>query len=227
MSVEFCTAPAVFAVNDEYQIMLPVKNELLMWVEVGGEKYFDEVNGIIRSSKNIHKFTVPMSELDKAGGYDVCYRKVIERKQGVQLKNDEYIISVQCWILNLKKEILLTKRKSSKINGGIWEPTGGIVISGENSIQAIKRELYEEIGIEVSENEISLLKEIIDEKNEVNFFRDIYILKKDISINELVFNDGEVVDAKYVSIAEFERMLDSGETFKWLKYFVDLYKNIV
>jgi len=153
--------------------------------------------------------------------------KVIERKQGVQLKNDEYIISVQCWILNLKKEILLTKRKSSKINGGIWEPTGGIVISGENSIQAIKRELYEEIGIEVSENEISLLKEIIDEKNEVNFFRDIYILKKDISINELVFNDGEVVDAKYVSIAEFERMLDSGETFKWLKYFVDLYKNIV
>ncbi len=80
MSCEFCTAPAVFAVKDEYQIMIPVKSELLMWVEVGGEKYFDEVNGIIRSSKNIHKFTVPMSELDNAGGYDVCYRKVIERK---------------------------------------------------------------------------------------------------------------------------------------------------
>ena len=77
MSVEFCTAPAVFAVKDEYQIMIPVKSELLMWVEVGGEKYFDEVNGIIRSSKNIHKFTVPMAELDKAGCYDVCYRKVI------------------------------------------------------------------------------------------------------------------------------------------------------
>ena len=80
MSVEFCTCPVVFAVKDEYQIMIPVKSELLMWVEIGGEKYFDEVNGIIRSSKNIHKFTVPMSELDKAKGYDVCYRKVIERK---------------------------------------------------------------------------------------------------------------------------------------------------
>ena len=55
----FETTPIVYAVGNNYQIMVPVTKETLMWVEVGGEKYFDEVNGIIRSSKNIHKFTQP------------------------------------------------------------------------------------------------------------------------------------------------------------------------
>lgn len=80
MSSEFYTSPAVFAVNDNYQIMIPVKKELLMWVEIDGEKFFDEINGIIRSSNKIHKFIVPIYKLNNAGGYDICYRKVTERK---------------------------------------------------------------------------------------------------------------------------------------------------
>lgn len=74
------TAPAVFAVGEDYQIMVEVTAPALMWVEVDGEEYFDESNGIVRSSVTTHRMTVPMEALDRAGKYSVCYRKIIDRK---------------------------------------------------------------------------------------------------------------------------------------------------
>lgn len=74
------TAPAVFAVGDMYQIMVPVNAPSLMWVRVGDKEYFDDACGVLRSDVKVHRMTVPMSELDKAKKYTVCYRKIIERK---------------------------------------------------------------------------------------------------------------------------------------------------
>ena len=36
--------PAVFAVRNEYQIMIPVKEPTVMWVQVGTDTYYDESN---------------------------------------------------------------------------------------------------------------------------------------------------------------------------------------
>ena len=152
--------------------------------------------------------------------------KVVERKRGASLEKDEYIISVTCWIINNEEKILLTQRKIDKHNGGMWEPTTGLVISGESSLQGILRELNEEIGIKVNAKEIKLAKEIVEKRSELNFFRDIYLLRKDIKINDLVFSDGEVVSAKYVTIEEFKQMITNKETFEYLKYFIELYKQI-
>lgn len=44
----------------------------------------------------------------------------------------------------------------------MWEPTSGLIISRENSVQGIKRELLEEIGIDISEKELKLYKEITE-----------------------------------------------------------------
>lgn len=149
--------------------------------------------------------------------------KVIERKQGVTLNKGEYIISVQCWIVNSEGKILLTQRSLNKNNGGKWEPTGGLVISGETSKQGIKRELKEEIGLDIEDNKIRLIKEIVEENENLNFFRDIYLIKEDINLDELSFND-EVIDAKYVTIEEFSKMIENNESFEWLKYFLDVMK---
>ena len=95
--------------------------------------------------------------------------KVIERKQGITLNNGEYIISVQCWIVNSEGKILLTQRNLNKNNGGKWEPTGGLVVSGETSKQGIKRELKEEIGVDIEEDKIRLIKEIVEENEKLIF----------------------------------------------------------
>lgn len=149
--------------------------------------------------------------------------KVIERKQGVTLNNGEYIISVQCWIVNSEGKILLTQRSLNKNNGGKWKPTGGLVISGETSKQGIKRELKEEIGLDIEDDKIRLIKEIVEENENLNFFRDIYLIKEDINLDEISFND-EVIDAKYVTIEEFSKMIENNESFEWLKYFFDIIK---
>ena len=105
----------------------------------------------------------------------------------------------------------------------MWEPTSGLAKSGENSIQGIKRELKEEIGIEIEDKDLKLLKTVIDERT----IRDIYIINKDIAIEDIKYSDGEVINAKYVTIEEFENLIESGEAFEWLKWFIDYYYKII
>ena len=147
--------------------------------------------------------------------------KIIERNDNVgdKIENGEYILAVQCWIINKNKEILLTRRKLDKVYGGMWEPTSGLAQSGENSIQGIKRELKEEIGLEPDDNDLKLLKTVKERRT----YRDIYIIDKDVSLTDINFTDGEVIDAKYVSAQEFENMIDNNESFEWLRWFLDDY----
>ena len=76
----FLTTPVVYAVGHEYQIMVPVSCETLMWVRVGDRCYYDDSNGILRSNTTTHRMIVPMDELDRSGEYTVCFRRMIERK---------------------------------------------------------------------------------------------------------------------------------------------------
>lgn len=149
--------------------------------------------------------------------------KIIERKENIPLEKNELVLAVQCWIINNKNEILLTQRKIEKKYGGMWEPTSGLVTSGENSIQGIKRELKEEIGVEIEDKDLKLLKTVIGERT----IRDIYIINKNIDIGDIRFNDGEVINAKYVTAEELKKMIDDGEAFEWLRWFLNDYESYV
>ena len=150
--------------------------------------------------------------------------KTIERYQSREdLKEGEYFLFEQAWVLNKNNEILLTRRAPNKKYGGIWEPTSGHVKSGENSLDGRKRELNEELGLTVKDEEIQLVKSYIDKKS----IREIWVVKKDIKIEELKFVDTEVSDAKFVSLSEFEKMLKNNETFNNLQYFIELYNDIL
>lgn len=76
----FETTPIVYVVGTNYQIMVPVTQETLMWVEVDGKLFYDDVNGILRSNTTTHRMTVPQALLDGAGEYKICYRIVNERR---------------------------------------------------------------------------------------------------------------------------------------------------
>ncbi len=81
--------PAVFCVGDEYQIMTPVTGESLFRVKVGDRYFYDEQNGIMRSLTSIHRVSVPMELLDRAGKYTVCERELIDRKPYFPETRDE------------------------------------------------------------------------------------------------------------------------------------------
>lgn len=72
--------PAVFAVRDRYQILLPVHTACTFWVRVGEEEFYDDSNGILRSATDVHCVTVPMEALDRTGCYTVLWQIVEDRK---------------------------------------------------------------------------------------------------------------------------------------------------
>lgn len=74
------THPSVFAVEDEYQIMMLVEKEVLTAVTVNGETYYDHVCGVRRSNTEVHRIAVPRAELDAAGCYTLEVSEIIERK---------------------------------------------------------------------------------------------------------------------------------------------------
>lgn len=63
----------------------------------------------------------------------------------------DYIgVSVGAFIVNDKREILLLKRsQNAKNEKGKWEAPGGAVEFGETLEQAVRREMKEELGIEI------------------------------------------------------------------------------
>lgn len=133
--------------------------------------------------------------------------KIVNRENIENLTDNEYIITVHCFIINLSNQILLTQRSLNKNRGGKWEETHGALRAGEKSIEGIKRELQEEIGIDVQINELKLIKTL----KRKNKFRDIYILRKDIPLQSIKYNDGEVMNCKYVSLNEFKAMIEKNE----------------
>ena len=85
--------PTVCAVGNEYQIMIPVNQETLMRIEVGGDSFYDESNGIMRSACSVHRIAVPQKKLDVFRSYTVCYRIVRERKPYFTETEDEIRIN--------------------------------------------------------------------------------------------------------------------------------------
>ncbi len=75
-------------------------------------------------------------------------------KRGEQLENGEYHLYVDIWVIN-KGKLLLTLRAPDKDTApSKWENTGGSVISNEKPCDGAVRELYEETGIKVREEEL-------------------------------------------------------------------------
>ena len=62
--------PAVFAVENAYQILVTVKSQSLVWIKVGKKFYSDHINGVRPSGRSVHRFIVPMAELEKEGKYE-------------------------------------------------------------------------------------------------------------------------------------------------------------
>lgn len=143
-------------------------------------------------------------------------------RRGDKLGQGEYHLIVNVWIKNSNDEYLIQQRQDNIHMGGKWTcAVGGSAVSGEDSRQAIIRELKEEIGLEVSENEIKH----IYTNNHHEGFNDIYFLEKDIDVETLVLQEEEVKDVRWVSKNELLEMISTHE-FINRDYFTELFRLI-
>lgn len=116
----------------------------------------------------------------------------------------EYHVVVMIMTMNSHGQLLCTLRSPEKSNyPNLWEITAGSVIAGEDSFSAAKRELFEETGIGVSDDEIRFVKTV----KENTAFIDCYFVRRDVGIDQLHLQEGETVKAKWVGKAEFENLI--------------------
>lgn len=122
-------------------------------------------------------------------------------KRGVKLKQGDYHVICEAW-LTCGDKLLVTRRHPDKNWGGLWECTGGAVKAGENSLQAIKREISEEIGLDVEDDELIFM----GTAQGSTVFIDCYTINRRIDLNMLILQPEEVSDAKLVTYDEFMKM---------------------
>lgn len=124
------------------------------------------------------------------------------------LKPGEYHLVVHIWIISSDGKYLIQRRSDTKkLMPGEWAATGGAAISGEDSFTAARRELLEELGINMNE---STAKKAFRIKRR-NSLLDVWITGCDLPTEELVLQESEVAEAKWVTDKELEEMIKRGE----------------
>lgn len=127
-----------------------------------------------------------------------------------------YHNTVHVWLYTEKGEILLQQRSLQKmICPGLWDVSAaGHVDAGETILEAALREVDEELGLTVTEDELhfidkyecfsSYTKSLID-----NEFHNAFICKLPCSIEDLQILEDEVEAIKLVTIDTFLKLLDN------------------
>lgn len=128
-------------------------------------------------------------------------------ERGAPQAPGEYHLAVSVVAVNSKKEVLCTLRSVDKPNmPGVWESPGGGVLAGETSLEGAVRELFEETGIRAAREELVFLsRRRAEGLNNEGFFMDVYGLRRDIPVDELILQPHEVDGAKWLDIDEWER----------------------
>lgn len=119
----------------------------------------------------------------------------------------EYGLVVCVWVYDGKGNFLLTRRAREKSYAGTWENSGGAVKAGEESLEAIRRELWEETGILAQPEEF----EKINTGRDDAAFYDFYCIRKETPLEEIRLLPGETDAAMWAGYEKIHAMIESGE----------------
>ena len=153
--------------------------------------------------------TQPLNEWNDVYDENRCLTGALHQR-GTPWQPGEYGLVVCVWVYDGKGHLLLTRRAKGKSFAGTWENSGGFAKAGENSRQAVVRELYEETGIRAEAEEFELLYSDRDKNN----FYDFYCLKRQVKLKDVVLLPGETDDVMWASFGKIRWMIRSGKICK-------------
>lgn len=129
-------------------------------------------------------------------------------KRGDKLLDNEHILVAVIFIENSEGKYLI--QKTSKEKGEKYATTGGHVLSGETSKTAIIRETKEELGLDVSNENIIYIGDLLFGIP----FGEIYYLKKDLDIAKLKLQQEEVEQVEYLTKTEILKLIETEKMVK-------------
>ena len=126
-----------------------------------------------------------------------------------------YHNTAHVWFYNSDGKILLAQRASTKtLHPLLWDVSvAGHIDAGESVERGAIREIKEEIGLTISENDLQKIgiflcfqsyeNGIVD-----NEFHHTYIIELKVGIHYLIPQEGEVENLKLMSFQEFSNIID-------------------
>ena len=148
--------------------------------------------------------------------YDADKKKTgrLMEKNDWCLKDGEYHLTVLGVIKRPAGNFLITQRVMTKAWApGWWEVSGGAAQAGEESVEAVRREVFEETGIDVTNADggyvFTYKRENPGEGD--NYFVDVYKFIKDVSDEDVHVQTEEALGYRFVTKEEIEQIADKGE----------------
>jgi 8-oxo-dGTP pyrophosphatase MutT (NUDIX family) len=129
------------------------------------------------------------------------------------LADDEYHLTVLGVIVRPDGRFLITKRVMTKAWApGWWEVSGGAAMAGEESEDAVKREIFEETGLDVTGAEGGYLftyhRENPGEGD--NYFVDVYRYVMDFDESSIRLQTAETDGYRFATAEEIRKLAEQG-----------------
>ena len=143
--------------------------------------------------------------------------KTLER--GKRLRAGEHHLVVHVWILNSAGRLLIQRRAPHlKLMPGAWAATGGSAIAGEDSLTAVRRELREELGVDLPEDRFAKIGRLLRR----NSLCDLWLVEHTVAVPALRLQREEVADARFVTPAQLRELVKKGKFHNYGDPYFDL-----
>lgn len=129
------------------------------------------------------------------------------------MKDGDYHLTVLGVIRHTDGRYLITKRVMTKAWApGWWEVSGGAVVAGEDSVDAVRREVLEETGLDVTNAgggyQFTYRRDNPEEKD--NYFVDVYRFDVDFDESDLNLQEKETDGYMLATLDEIRAFAKQG-----------------
>lgn len=129
------------------------------------------------------------------------------------MKDGDYHLTVLGVIRHTDGRYLITKRVMTKAWApGWWEVSGGAVMAGEDSVDAVRREVLEETGLDVTNAgggyQFTYRRDNPEEKD--NYFVDVYRFDVDFDESDLNLQEKETDGYMLATLDEIRAFAEQG-----------------
>ena len=150
--------------------------------------------------------------------------------------NGWFHATVHIWLFTKDEKILLQKRAlTKKVFPGLWDiSVAGHIAAGEGILEATKREVFEEIGLEIQEDELIKIGTRIHQVSHANGIQDnehhhVFIAELKVPINHLSIQKEEVDDIQLFDLAVLKNTKNiENVLLPWFhEYYCMVYEKII
>ena len=151
-------------------------------------------------------------------------------------KNGWFHATVHIWFFTLDKKILLQKRAlTKKVFPGIWDiSVAGHIGAGEAILEGAKREVLEEIGLDLTDTELVKIGTRVHQVKHANGIQDnehhhVFIAELTVPLSSLTMQQEEVAGLELwdLKVLKETKNLENVLLPRFHKYYVSVYEKIL